>query len=107
MSNYFNKGFNLVYHSRVHCPVCKEEIYANALTCPKCKTDLTQSQYSNSKSWQSVAMKIIITISLIVGLLMCFGDAPIYLGLFAGLVLYGFGYVVVQKIQSFINYHHK
>jgi uncharacterized protein (DUF2225 family) len=35
----FEKSFNSVYHAKVRCPVCKEEIYANALMCPFCKTD--------------------------------------------------------------------
>ena len=107
MANYFNKGFNLVYHAKVHCPVCKEEIYANALTCPNCKTNFSQAIYRNRTNWQSGAMKFVLIISFVVGLSICLSEAPIILGLIVGLALYGFGFVVVQKIQSFKNYHHK
>ena len=107
MTNYFHKGFNSVYYPRVHCPVCKEEIYSNALICPNCRTDFTQSHNSRRTDWQSGAMKIVLLISCIVALSICFTKAPVILGLIAGLALYGFGYAVVQKIQSFKNYHHK
>lgn len=107
MANYFNKGFNLVYYSKVHCPVCKEEIYANAVVCPNCKTDFTQSRYRNRNEWQKGAMKIVLIISFMIGLAIYLGEAPIVLCFLAGFATYGFGLIIVQKIQSFQNYHYK
>lgn len=100
-------GFNSVYYAKVHCPICKEEIYANALTCPFCKTDFTKAPFNKQASWQDGAMKIILIIAAIIGILICISGAPILLGIITGLALYGLGYIVVQKIQSFRNYHHK
>lgn len=114
MSEDFNKinqgiknGLASVYFAKVRCPVCKERIFANALACPNCKTDFTKPPYDKRISWQTEAMKIILIISLIVGVSICLTDAPVFLGIFIGLALYGFGYIVVQKIQSFKNYHHR
>ncbi|MCB0537151.1 MAG: hypothetical protein KDE33_06440 [Bacteroidetes bacterium] len=101
------KGFGSVYYAKVHCPVCKEEIFANALACPKCKTDFTQPPYNKRTNWQNTAMKIVLVISAVIGTSICFSDAPVILGIIVGLALYGGGYVIVQKIQSFKNYHHK
>lgn len=103
----FKKGFSSVYYAKVRCPVCKEEIFANALACPNCKTDFTKEPYNKRTTWQSGAMKIVLIISALVGLSICLSDAPVILGIIVGLALYGGGYVIVQKIQSFKNYHHK
>lgn len=107
MANYLKKGFNSVYYPKVHCPVCKEDIYANAMICPYCKTDFTQIRYSNRTNWQSGAMKIVLIISFFVALSICLSSVPIIIGLILGLAFYGLGYVAVQKIQSFKNYHQK
>jgi len=103
----FKMGFRSVYYAKVHCPVCKEEIFANALTCPNCKTDFSQPPYNKRTSWQNAAMKIVLVISAVIGTSICFSDASVVLGIIVGLALYGGSYIIVQKIQSFINYHHK
>lgn len=103
----FEKGFKSVYHAKVHCPVCKEEMYANALMCPNCKTDFTNPPYNRRLEWQKTAIKIVLVISIMIGIAICLSEAPAILGIFVGLALYGFGYVIIQKIQSFKNYHHK
>jgi len=103
----FKKGFNAVYYAKVRCPVCKEEIFANALTCPYCKTDFKNAQFKKRTNWQKGAMKIVLIISAIIGTSICLSDAPVILGILVGFALYGAGYFVVQKIQSFKNYHHK
>jgi len=103
----FEKGFKSVYHAKVRCPVCKEEIFANALMCPYCKTNFTIPPYKTRLAWQKSALRIVLAISIIIGLSISLSEAPILLGIFVGLVLYGLGYVIIQKIQSFINYHNK
>ena len=103
----FEKGFKSVYYAKVHCPVCKEEMYANALRCPNCKTDFTKPPFNKRIEWQNTAMKIVLVFSLIIGIAICFSEAPVVLGIIVGLSLYGLGNVAVQKIQSFKNYHHK
>ncbi|MEI8270506.1 MAG: hypothetical protein WCG45_03990 [bacterium] len=105
--NSFNKGFNSVYYAKVHCPVCKEKIFANSLKCPNCLTDFTKPPYNKHTSWQSGAMKIVLIISAFIGIAICFSGAPILLGIFVGLALYGGGYVAVQKIQSFRNFNNR
>lgn len=107
VNNGFKKGFESVYYAKVHCPVCKEEIFANALICPFCKTDFTQPPYSKDKNWQKTATKVLLGFSGIIGLSICLSGTPIVLGIIVGFVLYGGGYIVIQKIQSFKNYHHK
>ena len=107
MNSGFNKGFNSVYYAKVHCPVCKETIFANALVCPNCKTDFTKPPYNKIKDWQSSAMKIVLIISAIIGIMICLSGAPILLGIIIGFGLYGGGYVVVQKIQSFKNFNNR
>jgi hypothetical protein len=103
----FKKGFNSVYYVKVRCPVCKEEIYANALKCPYCKTDFKSHPYNKRIKWQNTAMKIVLVIAVAIGISICFLDVPIIIGIITGLVIYGLGYVIVQKIQSFRNYFHK
>ena len=107
MNNSFKKGFSLVYHAKVHCPICKEEMYANALICPNCKTDFTKAPYNSRTNWQNGALRIILFISIIICLLICFSGVPIILGIILGFFLYGCGYILIQKIQNFKNYHHK
>lgn len=107
VSSGFKKGFSSLYYAKVHCPVCKEEIYANALVCPNCKSDFTQPPFNSRTSWQRGVMKIVLVISAVIGTSICFSDAPVILGILIGLALYGGGYVIVQKIQSFKNYHNK
>ena len=46
VNRVFEKGFKPVYYAKVHYPVCKEEMYANALMCPNCKTDFTKSPFN-------------------------------------------------------------
>jgi len=106
-NSLFNKGLNSVYYAKVHCPVCKEKIFANALLCPNCKADFTKHPYNGKTSWQIAAMKIVLVISAVIGTSICFSKAPVIVGIGVGFVLYGGGYVIVQKIQSVINYHHK
>jgi hypothetical protein len=103
----FEKGFKSVYHAKVLCPVCKEEIYANALMCPFCKTDFKSAPYSTRIAWQKTALKIVLAFSILIALAISFSEAPVLVGIFVGLVFYGLGYVIIQKIQSFINYHKK
>lgn len=101
----FVKGFKSVYYAKVRCPVCKEEIFANALRCSYCRTDFTRPPYNTRLAWQKTALKIVLAISVIIGLTISFSEAPLLLGIIVCLVLYGLGYVLIQKIQSFINYH--
>jgi hypothetical protein len=103
----FQEGFKSVYYAKVHCPVCKEEIFANALMCPNCKTDFTMPPYNKRLDWQKTALKIVLVISIIIGLAISFSEAPVLLGIIVGLALYGLSYVIIQKVQSFINYHNK
>ena len=103
----FEKGFNSVYHAKVRCPVCKEEIFANALKCPYCKTDFKSAPYRARIAWQKTALKIVLALSILIALAISLSEAPVLLGIIVGLVLYGLGYVIIQKIQSFINYHKK
>lgn len=107
MGNYFKSGFDAVYYARVHCPVCKERIYANAQVCPKCKTDLMVPNLQVGKKWQKEGLRIVLVFSIIIGLLICFTDAPLMLGIISGLLVYALGYAIVQKIQSVKNYFHK
>ena len=107
-SSGLKKGFDSVYHAKVRCPVCKEVIYANALVCPKCQTDFRKAPYNKIKSWQNIAMKIVLVLSLLIAISICFsGGISIILGIIIGFFLYGLGYVIVQKIQNFKNYHQK
>ena len=101
----FKKGFDLVYHSKVHCPVCKEIIYANALMCPNCKTNFQKPPYNKTKEWQKIPLRITLFVSIFIGLAVCSSNAPVILGLIIGLIVYGIGYVLIHKIQSFKNYH--
>jgi hypothetical protein len=103
----FKKGFNAVYYAKVRCPVCKEEIYANALKCPYCKTDFKKHPHNKRIKWQNAAMKIVAVVAFTIGISICFLDVPIIIGVVVGLAVYGLGYMVVQKIQSFKNYHYK
>ena len=103
----FGVGFKSVYYARVHCPVCKEKIFANALMCPNCKTYFTKTPYDKRIQWQDAAMKIIFAISAAIGISICLSDLQILLGILIGFVSYGLGYIVVQKIQSFKNFHYK
>ena len=103
----FEKGFKSVYHAKVRCPVCKEEIFANALMCPYCKTDFRSSPYKTRLAWQKTAFRIVLAVSILIGLVISLSEAPVLLGIFVGLVFYGLCYVIIQKIQSFINYHNK
>jgi len=103
----FEKGFKSVYYAKVHCPVCKEEVFANALMCPNCKTDFAMPPYNKRLDWQKTALKIVLVISIIIGLAISFSEAPVLLGIIVGLALYGLSYVIIQKVQSFINYHNK
>jgi hypothetical protein len=73
----FKKGFSSVYYAKVRCPVCKEEIFANALACPNCKTDFTKEPYNKRTTWQGGAMKIVLIISALVGISICLSDTPI------------------------------
>jgi len=107
MSNYFKRGFNSVYFPRVHCPVCKEEIYANALVCPKCKTDFTQPPYYRRTNWQKIPMRIILIFAVLIAISISLSGVPIILGVIIGFVLYGIGYLILIKIQSWKNYFHK
>ncbi|MEZ7953719.1 MAG: hypothetical protein QMB82_00950 [Bacteroidales bacterium] len=103
----FEKGFKSVYHAKVRCPICKEEIFANALMCPYCKTDFSSPPYKRRLAWQKTALIIVLAISILIGLAISLSEAPVLLGIIVGLMLYGFGYATIQKIQSFINYHKK
>lgn len=107
VSKGFEKSFNSVYHAKVRCPVCKEEIYANALMCPFCKTDFKSAPYTTRIAWQKTALKIVLAFSILIALAISFSEAPVLVGIFVGLLFYGLGYVIIQKIQSFINYHNK
>jgi len=106
-NNGLRKGYNSVYHYKVHCPVCKEHIYANALTCPYCKTDFTKAPYNKRNNWQNRALKITLLISIFIGIIVCLLGVPVLLGILIGLILYGAGYNLIQRIQSFKNFHHK
>lgn len=103
----FEKSFNSVYHTKVRCPVCKEEIYANALMCPFCKTDFKSAPYTTRIAWQKTTLKIVLAFSILIALAISLSEAPVLLGIIVGLVFYGLGYIIIQKIQSFINYHNK
>jgi ribosomal protein L37AE/L43A len=105
--NFYKKSLQSVYYAKVHCPVCKEEVFANALICPFCKTDFTQAPYSIVKNWQKTATKVLLVFSGIIIISICLSGTPIFLGILVGFVLYGGGYIVIQKIQSFKNYYHK
>jgi ribosomal protein L37AE/L43A len=107
VSKGFEKSFNSVYHAKVRCPVCKEEIYANALMCPNCKTDFKRDPYTTRLAWQKTALKIVLAFSILIALAISLSEAPVLLGIIVGLVFYGLGYIIIQKIQSFINYHNK
>jgi hypothetical protein len=107
VGNGFKKGFDSVYYAKVSCPVCKEKIYANALMCPNCKTDFKKSPYNKMKTWQNTAMKIVLILALLISFSICLSGAPIIIGIIIGFALYGGGYVIVQKVQSFKNYHEK
>lgn len=105
INNSFKKGFDLIYHSKVHCPVCKELIYNNALKCPHCKTDFKKTPYNHIKNWQKIPLRIIFIISLVIGLTISFSDAPAILGLIVGLLIYSIGHFLIHQIQNFKNFH--
>lgn len=107
VNNGFQKGFNAVYYAKVRCPLCKEKIHANTLTCPYCKTNFKEAPYNKRTKWQSIAMKIAFLISTVIGVLICLNNAPILLGIVVGLALFGCSYVLIQKIQSVLNYFHR
>ena len=111
MSKIFNKafkhGFNSIYYAKVHCPICKEEIYAKALKCPYCKTDFKSLPYNKRVMWQKRAMKIVLVIAVIFTIAICSFGIPIIIGIIVAFVIYGLGYIVVHKIQSFRNFFHK
>jgi hypothetical protein len=102
----FRKGFSSIYQVRIHCPVCKERIYANALKCPYCKTNFKTDPYRKRLRWQNSAMKIVLFISVIAGVSVCLSHTPIIIGILTGLIVYGLGYLIVQKIQSLRNFFH-
>jgi hypothetical protein len=105
MSNYIEKGFNSVYKTRVHCPICKEVIHANALICPHCLTDFSNPIQKKRTNWQVGAMRFITIISVFFGILISL-NGQIVIGIFVGFFIYGLGHLIVQKIQSLKNYYH-
>lgn len=106
-TNYFKKGFNSVYNTKVKCPECKLEIPANANICPYCRTDLRSANYDNLNRWQGTAYKVVFLIAALVTISLFFNsDFPALLNIVIGLALFGLGKVVILKIQSFINKHH-
>lgn len=105
--SYFRKGFDAVYNARVRCPICKEEIHASALLCPFCRTDLATHPHDVRKRWQTNARRIVLAISSLVSISICINGVPVLIGIVVGLFLYGFGYVIIQKIQSIKNRFYK
>lgn len=103
----FKKGFQSVYYAKARCPACKEEIYANALVCPYCNTDFKKPPFNTRTKWQSIALKIFFIIALALGIGLSLGGVQIILAILLALATYSAGYIAVQKIQSFKNYHHK
>lgn len=107
VNNGFIKGFESIYYAKVHCPLCKEEIFANALICPFCKTNFTQPPYNKDKNWQKLTTKVLLLCCGVIGLSLYLIGTPIVLAIIVGFVLYGGGFNLIQKIQSIKNYHRK
>ena len=107
MGKNFETGYNSGFFIKVRCPVCKEKIYANAMTCPFCKTDFRNIPYAKMTRWQNSAMIILIILSCIVAFSIYMNDGPIILGIIFGFLFFGLGYIIIQKIQSVKNYFHR
>ena len=102
--NYFQKGFNAVYNAKVKCPECKLEIPANSNICPHCMTNLRSGNYDHLNRWQGTAYKILFLFTAIVTISLFFNtDFPFLLNIIIGIVIFGFGKIVITNIQSFIN----
>jgi len=102
-SNSFISAFNTIYNVRVKCPSCKEEIHSHAKKCPYCHTDLTSVEYVDASKWQGKASIALLVIIGIMVLSMLLSSVNILLSIVVGLILYGLGYFVILKIQSFLN----
>ena len=102
-SKSFKSAFNTVYNVKIKCPSCKEEIFAHAKKCPYCHVDLTSVNYVKSTKWQEKANIVLLVIVGLIVLSMIFSSVNIIVSIGLGIVLYGLGYFVVLKIQSFFN----
>lgn len=103
----FIKWFNAFYYVRVHCPLCKEKILAKASKCPYCKTNFRLGSYRKRLEWQYKAKIALFTLSLCVGFVIGLTGAGFLSTPFIIIGLYSIGFVVIQKIQSFKNFHYK
>ena len=103
MSNQFKSAFNSVYNVRIKCPSCKEDIIAHAKKCPYCHADLNSVEYNKSNNWQNKANIILFIIIAIIVLSMILNSINAVVSIVIGIILYGLGYFIVLKIQSFLN----
>lgn len=103
MSNQFKSAFNAIYNVRIKCPSCKEKIFAHAQKCPFYHADFKSAAYNKANKWQE---KAIIVLLVIVGLMiftMIFSSINIFASICLGIILFGLGYFIIIKIQSFFN----
>ena len=56
---------------------------------------------------KKAVMKIILLIALVLEILIIMSGAPFGIGLIIGLIIYGVGHALVQRVQKIRNYHHK
>ena len=102
----FKKIFNAVYYAKSRCHICKEEILANALVCPHCKTDFRTAPHLKRTAWQKKAMQIILIVALLTGIITIISGVPFVISITVAVIIYGGGYMLIQKIQKIKNYHH-
>lgn len=104
MNNRFKKSFSVIYNVKIKCPSCKKNINAHAKKCPYCHIDLTSTDYVNFTKWQHSANFILLIIIVLIILLMIFNSVNFFMSIVIGIIIYGFGYFLINKIQSFLNY---
>lgn len=103
MSNQFKSTFNTIYNVRIKCPSCKEKISAHAHKCPFCHADLKSVEYDKANKWKKKASIFLLVIVGLIVFTMIFNSVNILASIFLGIILYGLGYFLILKIQSFFN----
>ena len=103
MSNQFKSAFNTIYNVRIKCPSCKEKILAHAQKCPFCHVDFKSNAYEKTNKWQEKASVVLLVIVGLIVFTMIFSSFNIFISIVLGIILYGLGYFIIIKIQSFFN----